>query len=340
MSRGRFADEDRSARLLFAPELAAGTLTPAELDRRDIRAALSSKPVPSRVGRLYQRMLFKRGKLGYEQTTVPTLAAAREAVLGAAAAGPPRPLIRIDEFPHAEGFDERGARGVDVFRRLHDSFMEAGVSYLLAVSPRVARDYLDPHATEIRPLSDAERELLSSANREGVAFGLHGLDHRTRHAGPRRHGEWVDYAADELGERLDVALAELEEARLRPRVFVPPFNRFDAKRWATLAERFDVICGGPESVTRMGFHHTPLARRGAVYLPCYPPLYGLASDAARALGRLRDAGAALWVPIVVHSGWEARDGWGGLRELVRVAAGLQTSWDPFLDASVAAGADA
>jgi predicted deacetylase len=324
----RFVDEQRSARLLFARELADGTLAPGAIDRPAVRAALSSKPVPSALARGYQRLLAKRGRLGFEQTTVPELVAAREAVLGPAAAGPPRPLIRVDEFPHANG--------VEMFRRLHAALTEAGISYLLAVSPRVARDYLDPSGTVSRPLSDGERDLLLEARRDGVTFALHGLDHRTRRPDPRRHAEWAGYSADELEERLELALGELAEMGVLPRVLVPPFNRFDAKRWPVLARRFDVVFTGPEAIALMGYHHTPLFRGDAVYMPAGAPFYGYAHEVAPALARLREQRAALWVPIVLHSGWESRDGGAGLRELTRVAGGLDTSWETFLDATASA----
>lgn len=332
----RFLDERRSARLLFAAELEAGTVDPAAIDRPEVASALSSKPVPSAVARGYQRLLVRRGQLGYEQTTVPVLMAAREAVLGPAAAGPPRPLIRVDEFPHAQGFDERGEHGLELFRRLHATLVEAGVPYLLAVSPRVARDYLDPAGTVSRPLSDAEHDLLLEARRDGVTFALHGLDHRPHRAGPRRHAEWEGYSAEELEERLELALAELAEAGVLPRVLVPPFNRFDARSWPVLAKRFDVIAGGPEGVARMGYHHAPLFRGEAVYLPASAPLYGYGHEAAPALARLRAREAALWVPIVLHTGWEARDDGAGLRELARTATGLDASWERFLDTTVSA----
>ncbi len=57
------------------------------------------------------------------------------------------------------------------------------------------------------------------------------------------------------------------------RVFVPPFNRFDAAQYPMLADALRRVCGGPESVALMGFHGGPLWREGAVYLPCYAPLY-------------------------------------------------------------------
>jgi hypothetical protein len=336
MRPGRFADEDRSARLLFAAELAAGRVTVADVETPPVRAALSSKPIPSAPARALQRLLVRRDSLGYEQTTVPALTAARRAVLGDDAAAPPRPLIRVDEFPHAEGFDEDDKHGPDLLRRLHAVLTEAGVPYLLAVSPRVARDYLDPSGGEARPLSDAELELLADLRRDGVTFALHGLDHRTRHAHRRKRAEWAGYSAGELEERLGLALAELAQAAILPRVLVPPFNRFDPKHWSVLARHFDVVCGGPESIARMGYHHTPLQRGDAVYLPAYAPLYGHGHEAAPALARLREQATGLWTAIVLHSGWEARDDWAGLRALAREAAGLDCSWTAFLDAVVSA----
>lgn len=336
MRPGRFADERRSARLLFARERAAGRIDDDALERPDVRAALSSRRVPSAPGRLVQRLLVGRGTLSYERSTVGALAGARRAVLGEAAAGAPRPLIRVDEFPHSQGFDARGGHGPELLRRLHATLTEAGVPYLLAVSPRVARDYLDPRQTESRPLSDAELELLAEVRRDGVTFALHGLDHRPRRADPRRRAEWEGYSADELEQRLGRALEELAAAAIHPRVLVPPFNRFDPRRWDVLARHFDVVCGGPESIARMGYHHTPLFRGDAVYLPAYAPLYGRAVEVAAALARLRERQAALWTPIALHTGWEARDGGAGLRALAREASELDGSWTGFLDAVVSA----
>lgn len=336
MRPGRFADERRSARLLFAPERLAGRIDDGALERPDVRAALSSRRVPSAPGRLVQRLLVGRGALGYERSTVGALSGARRAVLGEAAAGPPRPLIRVDEFPHSQGFDARDGHGPELLRRLHATLTEADVPYLLAVSPRVARDYLDPRQTESRPLSDAELELLAEVRRDGVTFALHGLDHRPRRTDPRRRAEWEGYSAGELEQRLGLALEELAAAAIHPRVLVPPFNRFDPHRWDVLARHFDVVCGGPESIARMGYHHTPLFRGDAVYLPAYAPLYGRGAEVAAALARLREQRAALWTPIALHTGWEARDGGAGLRALAREASGLDGSWSGFLDAVVSA----
>ncbi len=53
--------------------------------------------------------------------------------------------MRVDEFPRAGGFDHPGT--VEEMMRFHEIMSEAGVPYLLAVTPRVALDYLNPDET-------------------------------------------------------------------------------------------------------------------------------------------------------------------------------------------------
>ena len=90
--------------------------------------------------------------------------------------------------------------------------------------------------------------------------------------------------AGETEQLLDDALAELARHEIRPDVFVPPYNRFDARQFEALARRFAVVCGGPESIGLMGFQRTPQWRGETVYLPSYAPVYG---RAARVLARGR-----------------------------------------------------
>ena len=171
------------------------------------------------------------------------------------------------------------ARGA--YRPFHELMRDAGVPYLIAVLPRVSADPLNPQATSWRRLDGDERELLRALPAEGVSFGLHGLDHRTRDSSPRRHSELCGLSAAATEELLDTAMAELEPSGIRPRVFVPPYNRFDAAQYEMLARRFDVVCGGPESVGLLGFQRTPVWRGEAVYLPSYHPLYGHAREVRR-----------------------------------------------------------
>jgi peptidoglycan/xylan/chitin deacetylase (PgdA/CDA1 family) len=248
-------------------------------------------------------------------------------------AGEARALVRVDEFPHAGAFDPGDRFGADAFRRFHAVLADAGVPYLLAVTPRVARDYLDPDAEESRPLDAREVAVLERLREEGVTFALHGLDHRTRHASPRRHSELCGLSLAETAERLDLALGELAALGFEAPVFVPPFNRFDARQYKLLAERFAVVCGGPESVRLLGLQPGPARLGGAVYLPSYPPLYGRAAEMLPRVERMPAGEGGGWMPITLHSGWELEDGLAGLRRLCDALAGRAVDWGRLLTAA-------
>ncbi len=295
-------------------------------------------PVPKPLA-FVQALAQRQGRIAWEKDTVEPLTAFRRAALGEAAAGEPRALVRVDELPHAGAFDSAGPTGTEAFRRFHAVLAEAGVPYLLAITPRVSREYLDPGVSESRPIEDAEVEVLRELRDGGTVFGLHGADHRTRHAEPRRHSELTGRGAAETAERLDGALAAFAALELPTPVFVPPFNRFDAAQYPLLAERFQVVCGGPESVRLLGYHRPPAWHGEAVYLPSYAPLYGTAAEAAAGIERMSDLGAALWAPITLHWGWEQRDGFAALRRLCDLLAGRAADWTEFL-AAVAASRSA
>ena len=325
------ADELRSARLLFAGELAAGTITEADLGRREVALAVASANVPSFPARVLQRRAMKRGRLSFERDVAGPFGEARRAVLGDAAAGPPRLLIRIDEFPHYRARDLPDRYGTEAYARFHAIMRDAGVHYLVAVTPRVPREGLDPKETAWRAHTADEQEMLRTLRADGVAFGVHGLDHRTRHASSRRHSELLGLSRDALRERLDAGQAVLRDAALDARVFVAPYNRFSRRQYPVLAERFDVVTGGPESVPLLGWHRTPLWRGGAVYLPSYAPLYGTAATVTPEIERLGARCDALWLPVVLHWGWEADEGWDDLKRLAEAAAPYAAPWQDFLD---------
>jgi peptidoglycan/xylan/chitin deacetylase (PgdA/CDA1 family) len=316
------ADESRSEALLFYPDQ-----PPAATRERPFRYA----GLPSLPRRFAQAIAFKRGRLDWARSVAEPLAAA----LRDAAAGPPRVLLRVDEFPHAAGFDPRGHFDTDRFRRFHAVLAEAGVPYLLAMTPRVSRDYLDPTVTESRPLDDGEVKTLRQLASEGVVFALHGADHRTRQANPRRHSEFCGLDLGAAADRVDRALATFADLGLPAPVFVPPFNRFDARQYDLLAERFEVICGGPESIRLLGFGPGPVWRGDAVYLPSYPPLYERAAKVAPEVTRLVDRDAAIWAPATLHWGWETDDDFGALTRLARLLSGCARGWDEFLEAVAA-----
>src|SRR4051812_37917130 len=186
----RISDGQRSARLLFADELLAGRVDDDALDRPEVTAAVAARPVPPAPVRKPQRLAMKRDVHYFERRNIGPLDAARRAVLGDDAAGPPRFLVRVDEFPLAGAFDT-SSHGIEDLERFHAIMSEAEVPYLMAVSAGVARDYLDPAAAGTRPLTDAELDALGRLRADGVAFGQHGFDHRTRDARPRHRSELV-----------------------------------------------------------------------------------------------------------------------------------------------------
>ncbi|HVS28318.1 MAG TPA: DUF2334 domain-containing protein [Solirubrobacteraceae bacterium] len=324
------ADELRSARLLFASELAAGTLSESDLNDSEVAAAVAGARVPSHPARALQRLAVRRGRLSYEADIAWPMMRARRALLGDAAGGDPRLLIRVDEFPYYGAFDDPDG-WTSTHRVFHRDAL-ARTPHLLSVLPAVARDPLRPSGREQRPLTEGERELLRELRGDGVCFALHGFDHRSRSRRSRSHSELAGLSPKALGTLLDRGLGALaEQAQLHPRVFVAPFNRFDWRQWATLSKRFDVVGGGPESVRRFGWHRSPLWRGDAVYLPAYAPLYGRANEILEVVERLVEARASLWVPIVLHVSWEAQDEWAGLVRLRERVGRYAVDWHDFLD---------
>jgi Uncharacterized protein conserved in bacteria (DUF2334) len=285
---------------------------------------------------------MKAGRITYERNVVSPLMKVREEALGSGASGPPRFLVRVDEFPHYLAWDEPEKYGTDPYRRFHEIMASAGVPYLIAVPPRVSRSPLDPTATDWRPITDDEQAMLDEMRAAGgfVAFGLHGRDHRTRHESPRRHSELCGLSLAETEELLDGALGELRSSGIETEVFVPPYNRFDAAQYEPLASRFLVVGGGPESVPLIGFHRTPVWRGEAVYLPSYFPLYGRAVDVLPAAQSLIERQAGLWTPIVLHWGWEADAGWTDLERMAAAIAPYTARWEDFLSAARESRGDA
>ena len=328
----RAADERRSAALLLGRASGDAAASP------EVAAAVRSRGVPPAPVRILQRLAMKRGRLGYEDDVLEPMARARRAAQGTAGEGPPRALVRVDEFPRAGAHDAPDT--VAEMMRFHEILRRAGVPYLIAITPRVARDYLDPAGAASRPLRDDEVEALAALRADGVEFALHGLDHRTRRSEPRRHSELCGLDPAALASLLDEGLETLAEAGVEAPVFVPPFNRFDARQYPALADRFDVVCGGPETVALLGFHGTPLWRGEAVYLPAYPPLYDRSGPLLGALRRLAGRRPGVWLPLALHLPWEADDGWRDLEALAPALAEVAVPWGEFLDEVAASRAAA
>jgi peptidoglycan/xylan/chitin deacetylase (PgdA/CDA1 family) len=324
-------DERRSARLLFARELAAGRVGERDLDRAEVRRVVRAVPTPPFPVRVGQRLAMRRGLLGYVESVVEPFMKARRAVLGDDAAGPPRLLVRVDEFPHWRAYDEPRKYGTERFQRFHELLAEAGVPYLIAVVARPSHAADDPRGTGERPLDDGEREMLRRAAADGAAFGVHGLTHRTRRRIHRRKSELAGLSAGELDARLDTAQAALDEVGIEAPVFVPPWNRFGPRQYGVLARRFEVVCGGDQTVMALGHQRTPLWRGPAVYLPSYAPAAEHAGPVAELADDLARREASVVVPVCLHWGWEAEDDFASLRRAVRTLAQHAAPWPAFLD---------
>jgi peptidoglycan/xylan/chitin deacetylase (PgdA/CDA1 family) len=325
-------DAQRSARLLFGAELADDTLAAAALQAPAVLRATATATPPLAV-RALQRVAMKAGLIGYSRHCAHVLDSTRRSLLGAAAAGAPRFLVRVDEFPHYRALDQPGRYGTERFARFHELMAAHGVPYLIAALPALAASPLNPAAGGGRPLDAGETAMLARLPADGVTLALHGFDHRTRRRHPSRHSEISGLGPSALRARLDAGEAVLAALGApRPRVFVPPFNRFDAEQYPLLAKRYDVVCGGPETVRSLGFARTPQWRGEAVYLPAYPPLYGLAATVLPGARRLIDERRALWVPVVLHWGPEADRGFEDLRRLAELLAPHAARWDDFLAA--------
>jgi Uncharacterized protein conserved in bacteria (DUF2334) len=296
---------------------------------RVVTRTLAPRAVPQVAVRTAQRIAMKLGRLDWEHRWLGPLMAARVSVLGEAAAGPPRFLVRVDEFPYYSSFDH--PENLDMSRRFHEVMANAGLPHLMSALPQLTHDPLGVDSSGGRPLGEAEIELFEQMRLDGVTFAQHGTTHRTRFASPRRRSELC-------GLEPSAAEALLEDGRQRllaagvgeTRVFVPPFNRFDASQYRLLAQRFDVICGGPESVALLGFHGGPLWRDGAVYLPCYAPLYADAKTVLPAAERLIATAPGTWIPIVLHTSWELGDDFAALTRLVERIAPYAASWEELL----------
>jgi uncharacterized protein DUF2334 len=314
-----------------------GNVAVAELPRR-VRRVLEPRRVPAAPVRTAQRITMKLGRLEWSGAWLERLVAARRSVLGEAASGPPRFLVRVDEFPYYTSFDR--PQDFEMSSRFHDTMAAAGLPHLMSALPQPAHEPLDTGASGSREIDVRERELFERMRGDGVTFAQHGNTHRTRFADPRRRSELCGLAPAELQALLDDGRQRLIAAGAGDtRVFVPPFNRFEANQYPLLAEHFEVICGGPESVALIGFHGGPLWRDGAVYLPCYAPLYADARTVLAEAKRLIELAPGTWVPIVLHTSWEQADDFASLQVLAELIAPYTASWEELL-AEVARSATA
>ena len=149
----RVNDTRRSAALHVWPHRLPHAAGPTRLAPR----------LPTRQSRRYaQAVALKRGGWAGSEAW-PAADGAAAGTPSATRPGRPRP-VRVDEFPHASAFDPPGAFGTEAYKRFHAILAEAGVPYLLAITPHVSRDYLDPES-RTAPADDTERDRAAGLSR-------------------------------------------------------------------------------------------------------------------------------------------------------------------------------
>jgi len=326
-------DQDalRTARLFFSDELRDGAITDRDLMAHAAQlAGLHPARVPRAQVRFADRLAMKANLLDFENGFLSKVRKARRAMLGARADGPPKLLIRVDEFPDSSALDDGPERWRTASRAFHETLSSAGIPYLMAILPQYTHRPLDPDAAGGQPLDDDDRALIEQMARENVTFALHGLTHRTRYRSPRRRSELCGLDAPATEALIAAGRMRLAELGVFTRVFIPPFNRFDRWQFPQLARHFDVIGGGPETVPLMGYQGGPVWRGEGVFLPCYAPFYASARELAPAVDRLIALGVGTWVPLVIHVSWEIGDGFRSLAALARKVTPYAVSWEEFL----------
>lgn len=293
-------DERRSAALLFGEELALGTVDPDALTAEVVHDAIRARPVPSRGSRWLQRRIVDNGGLTYLRNSVAPMVAARRAVLGDAADGPPRFLVRLGAFPEGRA-DPRALEAACAI------FAEAEVPVLVAVAPR----------TGGRAVEQEEEDALR----------------RIRFTTSTTYGLQLDARSSD-----DKAITALEESLrplgIAPDVAVPAGGVLPRRRWLDLQKHVAVICSDPRSVATMGWHPGPLWRGEAVHLPVHEPFWGGALGMVDPIARIAQERPALWIPVALDWSVETPE---DLRTVAGALRGLAHPWDEFLAAVRASG---
>ena len=229
-------------------------------------------------------------------------------------------LLRVDDFPSPFA-------GTEDFLRFHRIAREHELPYLLAVTP-----FFSSHG-ESRPLSDSDANILHACVTDGVQLALHGFTHVSRYR--NYASELAGMTTDALRRELERADAQLRSQHLETIGFVAPFNAYDPLTFGVLAERFPLICGGPESVSALGYRAGPAFFMRSLYVPSYREAYDVTLNQPGRFDRTLAEAAGLTIPVTLHWANEVRDGFRSFRTLCERLRGRTTRWSDL----VAAAAD-
>ena len=230
-------------------------------------------------------------------------------------AAPGQCLLRVDDFPSPFADSEE-------ILRFHEVAVAHGLPYLLAVTP-----FFGPDGNR-RPLSDREIQILHRCASEGATLALHGFSHRSRYR--NYASELLSLPMATLRTERDQAVAYLRQHGLDVVGFVAPFNTYDPFTISALAERFPLLCGGPESVRLLGHRAGPSFLMQSLYVPSYRHAYDVDHQGLRRFDRLLGEAAGLVVPVTLHWANETREGLRSFRALCARMAGRTLRWTELL----------
>jgi len=211
-------------------------------------------------------------------------------------------LVRVDDFPRWDLPEE-------TFRQFDSILMAHEIQYFLGVTPCLAADPFDPTSPCHSGLTDKAIAVLETLVPR-VEVAMHGLTHRTR--GLPHRSEFVGMPPEEVEQALLRGLEVFDSLHIRPQTFIPPFNTIALSAVPVLARSFQVLCGGPESISLLGFRPSPSYLGGMLYLPSYPPAYGTARQMRDFVKRVQQWSPSVLVPLTLHWAWELRDNFRAL----------------------------
>jgi len=229
-------------------------------------------------------------------------------------------LLRVDDFPSPFA-------GREDFLRFHQIAREHELPYLLAVTPFFSVN------GESRPLSASDVDTLRTCTSEGTELALHGFTHKSRYR--NYPSELAGMPAGALRTALERADEHLRARQLETIGFVAPYNGYDPLTFGVLAERFPLICGGPESVTAFGCRAGPSFLLRSLYVPSYRGAYDVTLQHLTRFDRTIAAADGLTVPVTLHWANEARDGFRAFRDLCVRLRGRTRRWGDIVNAAAA-----
>ncbi|MGM0442127.1 MAG: DUF2334 domain-containing protein [Elusimicrobiota bacterium] len=232
-------------------------------------------------------------------------------------------LIRVDDFP-------RWDINWNKYKKFHRIFKAKDVPYLLGVTPLKCSEPKNPDKEDFSPISEEEGNYLKSIYKNNTEIALHGFTHKVLDENVK--SELVGLDNSELKRKTERALEILDRFKIYPKVFIPPYNSISPREYNYLGKYFDIICGGPESISWMGYKISPSVLNGSMYLPSYPPLYGRAEEILNYITELdnKTFDVSLTLPVTLHWAWEKENDFEMVDALVDKIQDRIISWNKFI----------